>query len=148
MKLFLSFSAFFFSLSFFSQLPPPVTAHPSISQEKLIDELLLKSNYEEALLNYSKIYFFGKQYKDGKRNYENKEIDAVLKNFDFQGFKKKSIYNSFSFISEMKLKALIEFYSENDGKVDAKNNILLLSASITNNLENQLNVAMEKILKK
>ncbi len=61
-------------------------------------------------MNYSRVYFWGEQYKNGRRNYGNEEIDEVLNKFDFEKFKKNSIYNSYSFISEQKLKNLIEFF--------------------------------------
>lgn len=130
----------------FSQ-PPPTSAMPKANQEKLIDELIIVSNYEEALINYSRVYLFATQYKDGKRRYENKEMDEVLKNFDFEQFKKNSIYNSFSFIPEEKLKNLILFYKENKGKIDTKNNVIMITASISHNLQFQLNSEMDKLLK-
>ena len=137
---------FFSIFSFAQELPPPV-AMPKGNQEKLIDELIKVSNYKEALINYSRVYFWGEQYKNGKRNYSNEEIDEVLKNFNFEKFKKGSIYNSFSFISEKKLMSLIEFYKNNDGRIDNKNNILFINASISHNLQYQLNSEMEKLLK-
>ena len=85
---------------------------PKENQEKLIDELINVSNNKEALMNYSRVYFWGEQYKNGKRNYGNEKIDEVLKKNDFEKFKKNSIYNSFSFISEQRLKNLIAFYQK------------------------------------
>ena len=137
---------FFSIFSFAQELPPPV-AMPKGNQEKLIDELIKVSNYKEALINYSRVYFWGEQYKNGKRNYGNEEIDEVLKNFDFEKFKESSIYSSFSFISEQKLKNLIDFYKNNEGLIDNKNNIILINASISHNLQYQLNSEMEKLLK-
>ena len=62
-------------------------------------------------------------------------------------FKKNSIYISFSFISEQRLKNLIEFYKKNGGLIDDKNNLILITASISHNLQYQLNSEMEKLLK-
>ena len=144
----LSFLLFiFFSIFSFAQKSPPAVAMPKENQEKLIDELIIVSNYKEALINYSRVYFWGEQYKNGKKNYGNEEIDEVLKNFDFEKFKKGSIYNSFSFISEQKLKNLIDFYKNNEGLIDNKNNVILITASISHNLQYQLNSEMEKLLK-
>ena len=140
------FFIFFFFFSFAQESPPPV-AMPKENQEKLIDELINVSDYKEALMNYSRVYFWGEQYKNGKRNYGNEEIDEVLKKFDFEKFKKNSIYNSFSFISEQRLKNLIEFYKKNGGLIDDKNNLILITASISHNLQYQLNSEMEKLLK-
>ncbi|SEG14851.1 hypothetical protein SAMN05421847_1542 [Halpernia humi] len=137
----------FFSLFSFAQESPPPVAMPKENQEKLIDELINVSNYKEALMNYARVYFWGEQYKNGKRNYGNKEIDEVLKKFDFEKFKKNSIYNSLSFVSEQKLKNLIEFYKKNGGLIDDKNNLILITASISHNLQYQLNSEMEKLLK-
>ncbi len=137
----------FFSFFSFAQESPPPVAMPKENQEKLIDELINVSDYKEALMNYSRVYFWGEQYKNGKRNYGNEEIDEVLKKFDFEKFKKNSIYNSFSFISEQRLKNLIEFYKKNGGLIDDKNNLILITASISHNLQYQLNSEMEKLLK-
>lgn len=137
----------FFSILSFAQASPPSSAVPKENQEKLIDELINVSNYKEALMNYSRVYFWGEQYKNGRRNYGNEEIDEVLNKFDFEKFKKNSIYNSYSFISEQKLKNLIEFFKKNGGLVDDKNNLILISASISHNLQYQLNSEMEKLLK-
>lgn len=143
------FLLLFFAISLFSfaQESPPPIAKPKENQEKLINELIKVSNYKEALINYSRVYFWGEQYKNGKRNYGNEEIDEVLKNFDFEKFKESSIYSSFSFISEQKLKNLIDFYKNNEGLIDNKNNIILINASISHNLQYQLNSEMEKLLK-
>jgi len=139
----------FTSILIFSQdtLPPPPMAIPNSQQEKLIDELISVSHYKEALINYSRVYFWGEQYKGGKRRYENTHIDQVLKNFDFERFKKGTIYNSFSFISEKKLKNLIEFYKDNEGKINAENDMILITASVSHNLQSQLNSEMNEILK-
>ena len=137
----------FFSFFSFAQESPPPVAMPKENQEKLIDELINVSDYKEALMNYSRVYFWGEQYKNGERNYGNEEIDEVLKKFDFEKFKKNSIYNSFSFISEQRLKNLIEFYKKNGGLIDDKNNLILITASISHNLQYQLNSEMEKLLK-
>ena len=137
----------FFSFFSFAQESPPPVAMPKEKKEKLIDELINVSDYKEALMNYSRVYFWGEQYKNGKRNYGNEEIDEVLKKFDFEKFKKNSIYNSFSFISEQRLKNLIEFYKKNGGLIDDKNNLILITASISHNLQYQLNSEMEKLLK-
>ena len=145
-KLSLLLFIFFIFFSFAQESPPPV-AMPKENQEKLIDELINVSDYKEALMNYSRVYFWGEQYKNGKRNYGNEEIDEVLKKFDFEKFKKNSIYNSFSFISEQRLKNLIEFYKKNGGLIDDKNNLILITASISHNLQYQLNSEMEKLLK-
>lgn len=141
------FLLIFFSTFSFAQESPPLIAKPKENQEKLINELIKVSNYKEALINYSRVYFWGEQYKNGKRNYGNEEIDEVLKNFDFEKFKESSIYNSFSFISEQKLKNLIDFYKNNEGLIDNKNDIILITASISHNLQYQLNSEMEKLLK-
>lgn len=145
-RLSILFLIFFSTFSFAQELPPPV-AMPKGNQEKLIDELIKVINYKEALINYSKVYFWGEQYKNGKRNFGNEEINEILKNFDFEKFKKGSIYNSFSFISEQKLKNLIDFYKNNEGLIDNKNNVILITASISHNLQYQLNSEMEKLLK-
>ena len=137
----------FFSFFSFAQESPPPVAMPKENQEKLIDELINVSDYKEALMNYSRVYFWGEQYKNGKRTYGNEVIDEVLKKFDFEKFKKNSIYNSFSFISEQRLKNLIEFYKKNGGLIDDKNNLILITASISHNLQYQLNSEMEKLLK-
>ncbi|MDQ0591895.1 hypothetical protein QFZ37_000264 [Chryseobacterium ginsenosidimutans] len=146
MRFFLILFAFTISSIAFSQ-SPPAPSMPKANQEILIDELISVSNYKDALMNYSKVYLWGEQYKGGKRRYENEDINTVLGNFDFEAFKKSSIYNSFSFISERKLKNLIEFYKDNDGKIDTKNNTLFISASITHNLQYQLNAEIEKLKK-
>src|SRR5690606_23950166 len=137
----------FFSILAFAQDSPPPVAIPKANQKKLIDELINVSNYKEAIINYSRVYFWGEQYKNGKRNYGNEQIDEVLKKFDFENFKKNSIYNSYSFIAEQKLKNLIEFYKKNGGLIDNKNNFILITASISHNLQYQLNSEMEKLLK-
>lgn len=137
----------FFSILSFAQESPPPVAMPKENQEKLIDELINVSNYKEALMNYSRVYFGGEQYKNGKRNYGNEEIDEILKKFDFEKFKKNSIYNRFSFISEQRLKNLIKFYQKNGGLIDDKNNLILITASISHHLQYQLNSEMEKLLK-
>ncbi len=137
----------FFSFLSFAQESPPPSAMPKGSQEKLIDELINVSNYKEALMNYSRVYFWGEQYKNGKRNYGNELIDEVLDKFDFENFKKNTIYNSYSFVSEQKLKNLITFYKKNGGLIDDKNNFILITASISHNLQYQLNSEMEKLLK-
>ena len=147
MKKFPLFLLIFFSIFSFAQKSPPAVAMPKENQEKLIDELIIVSNYKEALINYSRVYFWGEQYKNGKKNYGNEEIDEVLKNFDFEKFKKSSIYNSFSFITEKKLKNLIEFYKNNEGKINNKNSILIMDSSIAHNLQYQLDSEMEKLLK-
>ncbi|ANF50400.1 hypothetical protein A0O34_07665 [Chryseobacterium glaciei] len=136
-------SGFIFS----QEIAPPPVALPNSNQTKLIDELISISHYKEALINYSRTYLWGEQYKDGKRRYENKHIDEVLKNFEFEKFKKNSIYNSFSFVSEKKLKKLIEFYKDNEGQINTANDMILITASISHNLQYQLNSEIEKVLK-
>ncbi len=136
----------FFFVKLSAQQSPSAPAMPKANQEKLIDEFIIVSNYKEAVKNYSRVYLWSQQYKNGKRNYGNEEIDEILNNFDFERFKKTSLYNSFSLISKNKLKSLIEFYKINEGKIDDKNNILMISASISSNLQNELNKEMEKLL--
>ncbi|MBW8361632.1 MAG: hypothetical protein K0M56_05530 [Kaistella sp.] len=135
-----------FFISNFAQLSPPLPSIPKANHEKLIDEFIRVSNYKETVINYSRVYFWSQQYNNGKRNYGNEEIDEILNKFDFETFKKTSLYNSFSLISESKLKSLIEFYKTNGGKIDDKNNIIIISASISSNLQNELNKEMEALL--
>ena len=49
----------FFSFFSFAQESPPPVAMPKENQEKLIDELINVSDYKEALMNYSRVYFWG-----------------------------------------------------------------------------------------
>lgn len=146
-KTILVFCCIISCLAFSQETSPPPMAMPNDRQEKLIDELISVSHYKEALVNYSRVYFWGEQYNGGKRRYENKHIDQVLKNFDFEKFKKSSIYNSFSKIPEKKLKNLIEFYKNNGSEIDTQNDIILISASISHNLQYQLDSEMDKLLK-
>jgi len=68
-----------------------------------------------------------------------------LKKFDFDSFKKSSIYNAFAFVSEDNLKKLIDFFSSVDGKVDPFGELFISSNIVTGNFTGYLNKEIEKI---
>lgn len=135
----------------FSQSPPPV-ALPNGNQEKLIDEFLVVSNYKKSIDEYSFTFLFSKMNKkiNGKSVsvLDKKDLENIVHSFDYERFKKNSIYNSFSQISETTLKAMISFYKSINGNLTNRNDVFFINQVINNNLTSQLNQMAEEVIKK
>ena len=149
-KLILIFGIIFYGFAF-SQ-PPPAVAMPIGNQEKLIDEFLLVSNYKKSIEEYSFTFLYSKMSKkiNGKSVsvLDKNDLDNIVKNFDYERFKKNSIYNSFSQISENNLKSMISFYKSIDGNLTKRNDTFFINQVINNNLTSQLNQMAEEVIKK
>lgn len=149
-KLLVVFGILFCGLVF-SQNPPPV-AMPIGNQEKLIDELLIVSNYKQSIEEYSFTFLYSKMRKtiNGKSVsvLDKNDLDNIVKNFDYERFKKNSIYNSFSQISENNLESMIRFYKSLNGNLTKQNSIFFINQVINHNLTSQLNQMAEDVIKK
>ena len=149
-KLLLIFGILFYGFAF-SQSPPPV-AMPNGNQEKLIDELLIVSNYKKSIEEYSFTFLYSKMRKtiNGKSVsvLDKNDLDNIVKNFDYERFKKYSVYNAFSQISETNLKAMIGFYKSIDGNLTKRNEVFFINQVINHNLTSQLNQMVEEVIKK
>ncbi|WP_435524669.1 hypothetical protein [Chryseobacterium indoltheticum] len=61
------------------------------------------------------------------------QAEQILNNFDFNSFKKHSIYNAFSFVSEENLKHLIELYKNLNGQINKSGDLFINSNVIITN---------------
>ena len=149
-KLLLIFGILFCGFAF-SQ-PPPAVAMPNTNQEKLIDEFLVVSNYKQSIEEYSFTFLYSKMRKtiNGKSVsvLDKKDLENIVQNFDFERFKKNSVYNAFSQVPENNLKAMIDFYKSINGNLNNRNDIFFINQVINNNLTSQLNQMAEEIIKK
>jgi len=120
MRFFLTLFTVLISFTAFAQ-SPPAASMPKGNQIALIEEFVKASHYESSLKKFGMNYMYSKmsKYENGNnvRILTNKQADNILKSFNFNSFKEKSIYNAFSFVSEDNLKALIKFYRSPNAKM-------------------------------
>ncbi|MGA9213651.1 hypothetical protein [Kaistella sp.] len=150
-KTFFIFFAFI-SIFLLAQTPPPSVAIPKGNQEKLIDEFLEVSNYKKSLQEYSFTFLYSKMNKKINGKYvkvlDKNDLNLIVENFDYEKFKKQTLYNSFSIISEDKLKEMILFYKKIGGNLTERNELFFISTAINNNLTSLINQAAEEIITK
>lgn len=141
MKFSFAFFALLISFIAFSQNPPPMSL-PKGNQTALIEEFIKVSNYEQSLKNFGMNYMYSKmfKYENGKntRVLTKEQAEQILNNFDFNSFKKHSIYNAFSFVSEENLKHLIELYKNLNGKINKSGDLFINSNVIITNFTGYL----------
>ena len=138
----------FISVITYAQAPPPA-ALPNDKQVVLIEKFVEVSHYEKSLKQFGMNYMHSKmfRYANGEhcRVLSKAQAEEILKKFDFDSFKKSSIYNAFAFVSEDNLKKLIDFFSSVDGKVDPFGELFISSNIVTGNFTGYLNKEIEKI---
>ena len=120
MRFFLTLFTVLISFTAFAQ-SPPAASMPKGNQIALIEEFVKVSHYEKSLKKFGMNYIYLQMFKDenGKeiRILSTEQAESILKNFNFNSFKEKSIYNAFSLVSEENLKALIEFYKSPNARM-------------------------------
>ncbi len=131
------------STTLFSQGPPSM-AKPKGNQIALIDEFVKVSNYEQNLKKFGMHLIFDRMhvYENGKYNISQKERRDIINSIDFERFKKGSIYNAFSFVSENDLKKLINLYKNTDDL----NDLFLNNSVIIKNYSSMINRKVDKLL--
>lgn len=131
------------------QLPPPPAAS-NLSQKRLIDEYIEVSHYKESIINYAKNYLELKMFDynaDPPQELLTKEqARSIIDNFNFDHVK-SSLYSSFSFIPEEKLKELIKFHKAIGGRLSKDDSAFLITPTLDLNIKNQLDYAIENIKK-
>ncbi|WP_312286600.1 hypothetical protein [Chryseobacterium gleum] len=141
---------FVMSSLFNAQALPPPPAMANSSQQKLIDEFIEVSHYKESLINYAKDYLelkmFDYNVDPPKELITKEQARSIINGFNFDEFK-ISLYSSFSFIPEKKLKELIQFYKGIGGKLSKDNSVFLITPTIDLNIKNQMDYAIENIQK-
>jgi hypothetical protein len=75
------------------------------------------------------------------------QAESILKNFNFNSFKEKSIYNAFSLVSEENLKALIEFYKSPNARMTKFGDLFINNDVIILNFISYLNKQIEEYTK-
>ncbi len=131
-KVFVLLFSFFLFTKLWSQTEsePPPEAMPLNSNIVLIDQLMKASGYVEYFKEYC--------YKKIEQAASNKKWNAeVVKKkraeVNFQDFKKYTVYNVFSFVSESQLKDLIRIIKELN--VKQQNQFFVANAMMQSNLD-------------
>ncbi|WP_150114836.1 hypothetical protein [Chryseobacterium sp. IHB B 17019] len=124
---------------------------PKENQIALIEEFVKVSHYEKSLKKFGMNYIYLQMFKDenGKeiRILSTEQAESILKNFNFNSFKEKSIYNAFSLVSEENLKALIEFYKSPNARMTKFGDLFINNDVIILNFISYLNKQIEEYTK-
>lgn len=125
------------------------TKFPTETQKKLIDELIEVSGYNDSLMKTANLLLFRKsmQYENGKNfeilNKEEKKI--ILDRIRHSYSRKDKLYFDFMNLTEKNLINLIKFYNENPNLKSS--NYIFSSDIIIHNLDNEISLEVNKILK-
>ncbi len=137
-----------FSISSYSQSVIQ-TKFPTENQKKLIDELIEVSGYSNSLMKTANLLLFRKsiQHENGKSfeilSTDEKKIilDHIRDSYSRQG----RLYLDFMNLSEDNLQNLIKFYIENSNLKSS--NYVFVSDIIIHNLDNEISIEVNKVLK-
>ncbi|ALR31824.1 hypothetical protein ATE47_15470 [Chryseobacterium sp. IHB B 17019] len=150
MRFFLTFFTVLISFTAFAQ-SPSAPSMPKENQIALIEEFVKVSHYEKSLKKFGMNYIYLQMFKDenGKeiRILSTEQAESILKNFNFNSFKEKSIYNAFSLVSEENLKALIEFYKSPNARMTKFGDLFINNDVIILNFISYLNKQIEEYTK-
>lgn len=122
---------------------------PTENQKKLIDKLIDVCGYNDSLMKTANLLLFRKsmQYENGKNfeilNKEEKKI--ILDRIRHSYSRKDKLYFDFINLTEKNLINLIKFYDENSNLKSS--NYIFSSDIIIHNLDNEISIEVNKILK-